>query len=99
MIYRLSVVGSGLADGGSNIRWATGVVFVCAAGWVGPSIWGQIFCLGEGVNRLLLVLAVLFSRFSRWRIRRWLGRTFESILSCQERFFHQYFVSRRWKIG
>lgn len=77
-------MGSGLADGGSNIRWATGVVFIFAVGWVGPSIWGQIFCLGR-VDRLWFVLAVLFSCFSRWRIRRWLGRTFEFILCCQER--------------
>jgi len=63
MIERLSIVGSGLADGGSNLCRATSVMFVCAMGWVGPSIWGQICWLGGGVNRLCFVLAVLFFIF------------------------------------
>jgi len=39
-------VGCGSADGGSSLPWAAAVVFVCAVGWVGPSIWGQICWLG-----------------------------------------------------
>ena len=88
MIERLSIVGSGPAGGGSSLRRATDFVFVCAVGWVGPSIWGQICWLGGGVNRLCFVLAVLFSRFLRWEIRRWFERRFESVPGCQKHYFH-----------
>ena len=50
MIKRLSIVGSGSVDGGSSLIRAADVVFVCAVGWVGPSIWGQICWLGGRVK-------------------------------------------------
>ena len=92
-------MGFGLADGGSILRWATDFVFVCAVGWVGPSIWGLICWLGGRVGRLWFVLAVLFSRFLRWEIRRLFEWAFEPVPGCQKRFLSHYFVSRRWKIG
>ena len=52
MTERFSIAGSGAVDGGSSLPWAAAVVFVCAVGWVGPSIWGQICWLGGRVNSL-----------------------------------------------